>query len=83
MATDYKLADGGKVFKKYTGKGASLVVPDGVETISMAAFYPAPPLRKIFLPSSLQKITKNALSRCESLEEIEVDEANSAFRSVD
>ena len=48
----------------------SVVIPDGVETISKYAFYNCQVLREVTLPETCTKIEKNAFEKCSLLETV-------------
>ena len=61
----------------------SVTIEDGVETIGNNAFSFCESLTSIFIPKSVTKIKHGPFYYCTSLERIDVDENNSAYKSVD
>ena len=67
---------------KYNGMGGDVVVPEGVTTIFAYSFGDAP-ITSVVLPASLTQIDAAAFRYCASLATINVNEGNTAYRSVD
>lgn len=60
------------VLEKYTGKGAHVVIPDGVTSIGNMAFYWCSSLTSITIPDSVTSIGDSAFYECSSLKSITI-----------
>ena len=61
----------------------SIIVPEGVETISDSAFAFCDSLKYVSIPSSVNYIGYGAFGSCPSLKNIAVDKNNANYRSID
>lgn len=73
--------------QKYTGTKTKLIIPETIDgkpvfAISAKAFTGSD-LTYLKLPASLSTLGSNALNECDSLTQIDVDEANTKFCSID
>lgn len=62
------------VLLKYKGADESVVIPDGIATISERAFEDVASLKKVSIPSSVKTIGYSAFWGCSSLEEVGLTE---------
>ncbi len=60
----------------------TVIIPEGVRSIGIGAFYLCPNLHSIHLPASLTELSPSALSGC-GLSEISVDSRSNSFCTVD
>ncbi|MBQ3009535.1 MAG: leucine-rich repeat protein, partial [Oscillospiraceae bacterium] len=72
---------GANAFKGYEGK--ELVLPSTIESIGREAFAFAENLEYVFIPEYLMDYDYGAFGSCTNLKEIEVDENNETYKSVD
>ena len=62
---DFEIVD--SCLKKYKGKKAEVIIPDGVTSIGDSAFYYCSSLTSVVIPNSVEFIGDNAFSFCSSL----------------
>ena len=79
---DFVIKEG--VLAKYSGKGGTVVIPDGVTSIGNMAFYCCSGLASITIPNSVTSIHDHAFDGCSSLTGITIPESvtrigNNAF----
>ena len=67
----------------YCGKLSRVVLGNGLNEIGDEAFYNCDKIESIFIPKSVTEIGDSAFLQCSKLERIDVDENNSAYKSVD
>ena len=60
--------------QKYNGESDVVIIPDGVKTIGMEAFYELA-ITKVICPKSLVKIDESAFESCTSLKKIELPDS--------
>ena len=81
----YTNEDGGVEIQGYRGGGSELVIPEMItgkpvtRIISLGSSSAYSGLEKLVLPKTVEKISASALSNCNSLKEIVVDENNSNY----
>ena len=75
--------DSTKIIKYPEGKNGKFIIPEGVTQITNSAFYDSNRLTEIYIPGELTTIDANIFWRCSSLENINVSEENSQYRSID
>ena len=68
---DFKLSDNGKELIKYEGNNANVVIPEGVEIVKLGAFEKNDYIKKVVLPSTINKLCDKAFMECPELEEVE------------
>ncbi|MBE6641630.1 MAG: hypothetical protein E7619_08585, partial [Ruminococcaceae bacterium] len=61
----------------------SVEIPEGVKTVGSGAFQTCTKLKTVKIPSTVASIGSSAFASCNSLEEFDVAEANTAYRDVD
>ena len=61
----------------------SLTIPSSVESIGLSAFLNCNALHSLSIPSGVKSIGQNALSGCDAMSQINVEEDNEWFKSVD
>ena len=61
----------------------SLTIPSNVESIGLSAFLNCNALQSLSIPSGVKSIGQNALSGCDAMSQINVEEDNEWFKSVD
>ena len=69
-ASDFAIENG--VLTKYTGKGGSVVIPDGVTIIGKAAFRKCKSLTDVTIPNGVTSIGDYAFDGCMSLTDIAI-----------
>lgn len=67
---------------KYKGTSENAVIPDGVTKIAAKAFFRKKNLESITIPASVAAIANRAIEGCGNLKRINVDGANTAYRSA-
>ncbi len=76
--------DGKKLVSYAIGRGQSCFdVPDEVASIGEFAFHECKSLTRVTIPSGVASIGNYAFYNCEKLENIEVDENNADYQSID
>lgn len=72
---------------EYTGKKTKLIIPETIDGKSVFAVvansFTGSDLTYLKLPASLSLLGSNAFNECDSLTQIDVDEANTKFCSID
>ena len=71
--SDFNIENG--VLKKYTGKDADVIIPDGVTEIDWWAFYGCRRLKSVTIPDSVAKIGSYAFRDCSDLTSITIPDS--------
>lgn len=77
---DFKLSDDRKELIKYEGECADVVIPEGVEVVKWRAFEKNDCIKKVVLPSTINKLCDKAFMECQELEDIEFQVLPEEFR---
>ena len=83
---EYKTSKSGVTITKYTGAGASVVIPNTINNVAVtaigkSAFYGCNGLTSVTIPNSVTSIGELAFSFCR-LTSIDVDQGNLSYKSV-
>ena len=82
-STTYKVVSIGDNAFKYSDDLTSVSIPNSVTTIGREAFYGSDGLTSVKIPNSVTTIGEDAFSECKGLIEINVDDNNKEYSSID
>ena len=77
---DFKLSDDRKELIKYEGECANVIIPEGVEVVKWRAFEKNDCIKKVVLPSTINKLCDKAFMECPELEDVEFHVIPEDFR---